>query len=119
MELRRTSPGLFWTTSALILTLLGFGIANLTGLGYAPGDENWRTFVGVFSIVNAQFLLAGLLLTGYRSRFGTALLTLAALFAFFSFAPVPGVFQIHALAIVVLAIRRARRLSRGEQIVAV
>jgi hypothetical protein len=108
----RTSPGLFWATTALILILIGFGIANLTGLGYPPGDENWRTFVGLFSIVNAQFLLAGLLIVHWRSRLGTALLSLAALFAFFSFAPVPVVFQIHALAIVVLAIRRARRLSR-------
>ncbi len=119
MGLWRTSPGLFWTTAALILILLGFGIANLTGVGYAPGDEDWRTFVGVFSIVNAQFLLAGLLLLGYRSRFGTALLSLAGLFAFFSFAPIPGVFQIHAMAIVYLAIRRARRLRRGDQIAAV
>ena len=118
MELRRTSPGLFWTTGLLILILVGFGIANLTGIGYPPGDKNWRTFVGVFSIVNAQFLLAGLLLTGYRSRLGTALLSLAALFTFFSFAPVPGVFQLHAVAIVVLAIRRARRLSRGQRVAA-
>ena len=119
MELRRTSPGLFWLTGALILIMLGFGIANLTGLGYSAGDEEWRTFVGVFSIVNAQFLLAGLLLTGYRSRFGTALLSLAALCAFFSFAPIPGVFQIHAMAIVFIAIRRARRRSRADQIAAV
>lgn len=119
MALRRTSPGLFWTTGTLILILLGFGIANLTGVGYQPGDEDLRTFVGVFSIVNAQFLLAGLLLTGYRSRFGTMLLSLAALFAFFSFAPIPGLFQLHAMAIVFLAIRRARRLSRSDQIAAV
>lgn len=118
MELRRTSPGLFWLAGSLTLILLGFGIANLTGLGYPPGDESWRTFVGVFSIVNAQFMLAGLLLLGYRSRFGTALLSLAALFAFFSFAPVPVVFQIHALAIIVLSIRRARRLSRSQRIAA-
>lgn len=119
MALWRTSPLLFWLTVALILVLVGFGIANLTGIGYQPGDERWRTFVGVVSLVNAQFLLAGLLLVGYRSRFGTALLSLAALFAFFSFAPVPVAFQLHALAIIVLAIRRARRLSRGEQRVAV
>jgi hypothetical protein len=119
VELRRTSPALFWLTGALILFMLGFGIANLIGLGYPAGDEDWRTFVGVFSIVNAQFLLAGLLLIGYRSRLGTALLSLAALFAFFSFAPVPGVFQIHAMAIVFLAIRRARRLSRGDELAAV
>jgi hypothetical protein len=115
VALWRTSPALFWLTDALIVILVGFGIANLTGIGYPPGDENWRTFVGVFSLVNAQFLLAGLLLVGYRSRFGTALLSLAALFAFVSFAPVPIVFQLHALAIIVLAIRRARQLSRGEQ----
>jgi hypothetical protein len=115
VALWRTSPALFWLTVALIVILVGFGIANLTGIGYPPGDENWRTFVGVFSLVNAQFLLAGLLLVGYRSRFGTALLSLAALFAFVSFAPVPIVFQLHALAIIVLAIRRARQLSRGEQ----
>jgi len=115
VALWRASPALFWLTVALIVILVGFGIANLTGIGYPPGDENWRTFVGVFSLVNAQFLLAGLLLVGYRSRFGTALLSLAALFAFVSFAPVPIVFQLHALAIIVLAIRRARRLSRGKQ----
>jgi hypothetical protein len=118
VTLWRTSPALFWLTVALIVILVGFGIANLTGIGYPPGDENWRTFVGVFSLVNAQFLLAGLLLVGYRSRFGTALLSLAALFAFVSFAPVPIVFQLHALAIIVLAIRRARRLSRREQPIA-
>ena len=118
MALWRTSPALFWLTVALIVILVGFGIANLTGIGYPPGDENWRTFVGIVSLINAQFLLAGLLLAGYRSRFGTALLSLAALFAFVTFAPVPIVFQLHALAIILLAIRRARRLSRGEQPVA-
>lgn len=119
MALWRTSRWLFWLTGSLIVILVGFGIANLTGLGYPPGDENWRTFVGVFSLVNAQFLLAGLLLIGYRPRLGTTLLSLAALVAFFTFEPLPIVFQIHALAIIVLAIRRVRRLSRGEQIVAV
>ncbi len=118
MAIRRTSPALFWLTVTLILILMGFGLANLTGIGYPPGDEDWRTFVGVFSLINAQFLLAGLLLAGYRSRFGTALLSLAALFAFVSFAPVSIVFQFHALAIIVLAIRRARRLSRGEHPIA-
>jgi|GEM_PF-5828493 len=115
MRLRYSAPALFWLTTALILILVGFGIANLTGIGYPPGDEDWRLFVGVFSLVNAQFLLAGLLLINYRSRLGTALLSLAGLFAFVSFAPVPVVFQLHALAIVVLAIRRARQVSqRGE-----
>lgn len=114
MALWRASPLLCGLTGLLIVILLGFGVANLTGLGYPPGDENWRTFVGIFSIGNAQFLLAGLLLTGYRSRLGTALLVLAALLAGFTFAPLPFVFQLHALAIVALAIRRARRLSRGQ-----
>ena len=112
MELWRTSPWLFWLTSTLIAILVGFGIANLTGWGYPPGDENWRTFVGIFSLVNAQFLLAGLLLAAYRSRFGTVLLSLSALVAFFTFAPLPIVFQVHALAIMIVAIRRARKLSR-------
>lgn len=115
MRLRHTSPGLFWTTISLILILAGFGVANLTGLGYPPGDENWRTFVGIFSLINAQFLLAGLLLTPWRSRFGTVLLALAGLVAFMTFAPIPIVFQIHAMAVVVLAIRRARRLSRPHR----
>ena len=118
MELRRRSPWLFWLTGSLIVILLGFGIANLTGLGYPAGDEDWRLFVGVFSLINAQFLLAGLLLIGYRSRLGTSLLALAALFTFFSFAPIPVVFQIHALAIIALAIRQARRRSRGQRIAA-
>ena len=109
---RRASPALFWITAALIVILLGFGVANLTGLGYVPGDEGWRTFVGLFSVCNALFLLAGLLLSDYRSRFGTALLVLSALVAGFTFAPWPYVFQIQALAIVFLAIRRARRRSR-------
>lgn len=117
MEMRRTSPGLFWLTTALTLILIGFGIANLTGVGYPPGDENWRTFVGIFSIVNAQFLLAGLLLTDYRSRLGTVLVSLGAMVAFMTFAPVPLVFQVHALAIFVLAIRRARRRSRERHVV--
>lgn len=119
MALRRTSPGLFWLSSALILILLGFGIANLTGLGYPSGDENWRTFVGVVSIVNAQVLLAGLVVTDYRSRLGTVLHSLGAMVAGFTFAPVPIVFQVHALAIFVLAIRHARRRSRGRQVAAV
>jgi len=118
LDLWRTSPGLFWTTGALTLILLGFGIANLTGLGYPPGDENWRAFVGIFSLINAQFLLAGLLLTGYRSRLGTTLLALAAMIAGFTFAPLPVVFQLHALAIIALAIRRVRRLSRSQRIAA-
>ena len=118
MALRRTAPWLFWLTAALIAFQLGFAVANLTGLGYAPGDENWRTFVGIFSLINAQFLLVGLLLVGYRLRFGTVLLALAGLVAFFTLAPVPGVFQVHALAIVVLAIRHARRLSRNAPVAA-
>jgi hypothetical protein len=119
VRLRYTSPALFWTTVALVLILIGFGIANLTGLGYAPGDENWRTFVGIFSLINAQFLLAGLLLIPWRSRLGTVLLALAGLVAFMTFAPIPIVFQIHAMAIVVLAIRRARRLSQSHGAAAV
>lgn len=115
----RTSAWLVWLTGSLILILLGFGVANLTGLGYPPGDENWRTFVGVFSLINVLFLLAGLLLIGYRLRLGTALLALAAMVAFMTFAPVPIIFQIHALAIIVLAIRRARRLSRRQEIATV
>ncbi|HEX5163814.1 MAG TPA: hypothetical protein VFV93_00355 [Thermomicrobiales bacterium] len=118
MLVRRTSPALFWITAALLVILLGFGIANLTGLGYPPGDERWRTFVGLFSVCNALFLLAGLLLSDYRSRFGTALLVLAALVAGFTFAPWPIVFQVHALAIVFLAIRRARQRTRPASIVA-
>jgi hypothetical protein len=112
MLVQRTSPALFWITGALIVILLGFGIANLTGLGYAPGDEGWRRFVGLFSVCNALVLLAGLLLSDYRSRFGTALLVLSALIAGFTFAPLPFVFQLHALAIVFLAIRRARQRRR-------
>jgi hypothetical protein len=118
MHVRRTSPALFWITGALIVILLGFGIANMTGLGYSPGDEDWRTFVGLFSVCNALFLLAGLLLSDYRSRFGTALLVLSALVAGFTFAPLPIVFQLHALAIVLLAIRRARQRRRSASIVA-
>ncbi len=119
MEMRRTSPGLFWLTTALTVLLLAFGIANLTGIGYPPGDENWRTFVGVFSIINAQFLLAGLLVTDYRSRLGTVLLSLGAMLAFLTFAPLPLIFQVHALAIFALAIRRARRRSRARYVVTV
>jgi hypothetical protein len=115
MRLRHTSPALFWTTTALIVILVGFGSANLTGLGYPPGDENWRMFVGVFSLVNAQFLLAGLLLVSYRSRLGTVLLALAGMVAFMTFAPVPVVFQLHALAIIFLALRRAKRLTRQSE----
>lgn len=111
-----TSPWLFWMTAALIAILVGFGVANLTGLGYPAGDENWRTFVGVFSLVNAQFLLAGLVLLGYRSRLGTSLLILAAMVTGFTFAPLPIVFQVYALAIIWLAIHRARRLSRRQQV---
>ena len=112
MGLRRTAPWLFWLAGALILILVGFGVANLTGIGYPPGDEDWRTFVGVVSLMNAQILLAGLLLAERRSRLGTILLTLGALFAFITFAPVPIVFQIHALAVFILAIRHARHRSR-------
>jgi hypothetical protein len=113
----KTSPWLFWLTASLIVILVGFGIANLTGIGYPPGDENWRTFVGVFSLINAQFLLAGFLLVGYRSRLGTVLLCLSSMVAFFTFAPWPVVFQIHALAIFILAIRRARQLSGARDVV--
>jgi hypothetical protein len=119
VRLRYTSPALFWTTSALILILVGFGIANLTGIGYPAGDENWRMFVGVFSLVNAQFLLAGLLVVSWRSRLGTALLALGGLVAFMTFAPIPGVFQLHALAVIFLAIRRARRVSQTRGVAAV
>lgn len=117
MDLWRTSPWLFWLTSSLIVILVGFGIANLTGLGYPPGDEDWRTFVGIFSLVNAQFMLAGMLLASFRMRFGTVLLCLSALVAFFTFAPWPAVFQVHALAIFILAIRRARQLSSARDVV--
>jgi hypothetical protein len=108
MRQRRHAPWLFWLTASLIAIIAGFGVANLSGLGYPPGDENWRTFVGVFSLINVQFMLAGLLLIDYRSRLGTILLALSALVAFFTFAPLPILFQLHALAIIVLAVRHAR-----------